>query len=58
MARPLDKEKHNVFKICVTGGPCAGKTTALSTINSYLSSRGFKVYIVPEAATLLMKSGF
>jgi nucleoside-triphosphatase THEP1 len=42
----------------VTGGPCAGKTTALSTINSYLSSRGYKVYIVPEAATLLMKSGF
>lgn len=53
MARSRD-----VQKICITGGPCAGKTTALSTINSYLSSRGFKVYIVPEAATLLMKSGF
>ena len=25
-------EKHNIVRICLTGGPCAGKTTAIASI--------------------------
>jgi len=41
----------------LTGGPCAGKTTALSTLSETLNQMGFRVLIVPEAATLMMKGG-
>lgn len=43
-------------KLCITGGPCAGKTTALAYITEKLSDRGFHPLTVPEAATLLMQS--
>ena len=38
-------------RIVLTGGPCGGKTTALSTLRDHLSRRGFHVILVPEAAT-------
>lgn len=46
-----------IYRICITGGPCAGKTTSLTTIHSHLQEKGFKVLEVPEAATLMMKGG-
>jgi len=46
-----------IHKICLTGGPCAGKTTALTHLQHVLSQKGFRVFSVPEAATLLMKGG-
>eukprot|EP01017_Pseudomicrothorax_dubius_P004048 TRINITY_DN1072_c0_g1_i1.p2 TRINITY_DN1072_c0_g1~~TRINITY_DN1072_c0_g1_i1.p2 ORF type:complete len:494 (+),score=140.30 TRINITY_DN1072_c0_g1_i1:36-1484(+) len=46
-----------IFKICITGGPCAGKTSALSFLNEKLSERGFKVFTVPETPTLTMQGG-
>ena len=53
----LANAAHPIFRLCLTGGPCAGKTTALTTLNQGLASRGFKVFMVPEAATMLMKGG-
>ena len=44
-------------KIVLTGGPCAGKTTALQQIEKEFTERGYHVIIVPEAATLLIQSG-
>lgn len=44
-------------KIVLTGGPCAGKTTALSRIEENLVDRGFKVFIVGESATEMIKGG-
>lgn len=41
----------------MTGGPCAGKTTALATMAEQLTTSGFRVFLVPEAATLMMKGG-
>ena len=35
------------------GGPCGGKSTALSILSQRLTSFGFQVYLVPEAATIL-----
>jgi len=43
--------------VCLTGGPCAGKTTVLSTIISRFSAQGVRTYAVPEAATLLITGG-
>ena len=47
----------NIVRICLTGGPCAGKTTAIAEIKQDLHQLGIKCLVVPEAATLLMKGG-
>lgn len=46
-----------VNRICITGGPCAGKTTSLARLSSRLPEMGYKVFTVPEAATLLRSGG-
>jgi CYTH domain-containing protein len=46
-----------VYRIVLTGGPCGGKTTALSAITDRLQGLGFQVYRVPEAATILLGGG-
>ncbi|KAG5473116.1 hypothetical protein CUR178_03034 [Leishmania enriettii] len=52
------ESKHKVYRICLTGGPCAGKSTMLSAIQSKIPQRtGFRVMCVPEAATLLVTGG-
>ena len=43
--------------IVLTGGPCAGKTTALTWINNYFRDRGYTVLFVPETATELIPNG-
>lgn len=40
-----------IKKIVLTGGPCAGKTTALNKIKDYLESKKINYLIVPETAT-------
>lgn len=47
----------DVKKIVLTGGPCAGKTTALVKIMEYFSSRGFKVFTIPEVPTIFLQAG-
>jgi hypothetical protein len=47
----------SISKIVVTGGPCGGKTTALSRIQRDLSHLGYTVLIVPETATALLSGG-
>lgn len=44
-------------KIVLTGGPCAGKTSALARIEEYFTELGYKVLIVGESATELIKGG-
>jgi nucleoside-triphosphatase THEP1 len=56
-SKAISSSKFPIFRIVMTGGPCAGKTTALATITDKLTTLGFKVLIVPEAATLMMKGG-
>ena len=46
-----------IYRICFTGGPCAGKTTAIAQLQDQISDKGYRVFTVPEAASLLMKSG-
>lgn len=42
----------DIKKIVLTGGPCAGKTTALVKITEYFSGFGYKVFNVPEVPTI------
>jgi CYTH domain-containing protein len=44
-------------EIVITGGPCAGKTTAFSYLQSWLLDRGYRVFVIPEAATTLIQGG-
>lgn len=57
----LNCQKENkevkITKIVLTGGPCAGKTTALTWINNYFSKRGYTVLFVSESATELITNG-
>ena len=55
--KAIKESKHPITRICLTGGPCAGKTTALATLSVVLQQMGLKVLLVPEAATILMKGG-
>ena len=48
---------NNIKKIVLTGGPCAGKTTALVKVIEHFSSLGFKVFTIPEVPTLFSQSG-
>ncbi len=52
-----NEKKVSISKIVLTGGPCAGKTTALSWISNYFSKRGYIVIFVPETATELISNG-
>ena len=51
------ENRTNITRICLTGGPCAGKTTAMAELKSDLSRQGIKVLIVPEAARMLWEGG-
>ena len=47
-----------IFRIVLTGGPCAGKTTYLNYIKESFKKNNINCIIVPEAATLLINKGF
>lgn len=46
----------SVKRIVFTGGPCAGKTTLIGKTEEYLKEKGYKVIVVQETATHLLKS--
>ena len=52
-ARP----EASITKIVITGGPSAGKTTALSWIQNAFTKLGYTVLFVPETATELITGG-
>ena len=46
-----------ISKIVITGGPCAGKSTAMSRIQSAFTEMGYTVLFIPETATELICGG-
>ena len=48
---------NDIKKIVLTGGPCAGKTTALVRVIEHFSSLGYKVFTIPEVPTLFTQAG-
>jgi thymidylate kinase len=58
IVKELIKYKENpIYRIAITGGPCAGKSTALTTISKYFSKAGFHVMVVPEIPTIVAHGG-
>lgn len=47
----------NIKRIVLTGGPCAGKTTALVRVIEYFSNLGYKVFTIPEVPTMFTQAG-
>ena len=47
----------SITKILITGGPCAGKTTAMKRIKEVFKKLGYTVLCVPESATELIPNG-
>lgn len=47
-----------IFRICISGGPKSGITTAISKISENLTALGYKVFIVPSCFNLTASSGF
>lgn len=43
-----------VVRVLLTGGPGAGKSSALATLRDRISKRGFQAVVVPENATALL----
>ncbi len=48
---------NTIKKIVLTGGPCAGKTTALVKIIDHFSGLGYKVFTIPEVPTMFTQAG-
>ncbi|MCR5230859.1 MAG: AAA family ATPase [Solobacterium sp.] len=46
-----------IRKVVITGGPCAGKTTAMSWIQNHFTRMGYTVLFIPETATELISGG-
>lgn len=49
--------EKKIAKIVLTGGPCAGKTTAMNWIQNFFQKKGYAVIFIPETATELITSG-
>ena len=47
----------NIYKIVLTGGPCAGKTTVINAVKEKLIKAGYYVIVVPETAAELIRNG-
>ena len=47
----------NIKRIVLTGGPCAGKTTALVRVIEHFSNLGYKVFTIPEVPTMFTQAG-
>lgn len=47
----------HIPKIVITGGPCAGKTSAMRELQTVLTQIGYTVLFVPEIATELISGG-
>lgn len=49
--------QKEILEVVLTGGPCSGKTTALAYLKEKLQDRGFRVFTVPEVATMFITGG-
>lgn len=46
-----------MYKIALSGGPCAGKTTIISQLGEYYAEKGYNVVVVPESAREVIEAG-
>ena len=51
------KAKVEIKTIVITGGPCAGKTSAMEWIRRDIAQKGYRVLVIPETATEFISGG-
>lgn len=51
------RHSEHVYKIALSGGPCAGKTSVLTDLRDYIQGLGVRCFVVPEAATMFLAGG-
>ncbi|CAJ1349920.1 unnamed protein product [Effrenium voratum] len=49
--------RTHVIRIVLTGGPCAGKSSALEHLTRAATAAGYDVYAAPEVCTVLLNAG-
>lgn len=54
---PALQDRTRIHRVVLTGGPCAGKSTCLNRIKTFFQNIGWKVFCVPETATILLSTG-
>ncbi|CAH1101662.1 unnamed protein product [Psylliodes chrysocephalus] len=52
-----NKGIHIFYKLVLTGGPCGGKTTGQARLCTFFENLGWKVFRVPETASVLLGGG-
>lgn len=52
-----NQNMKDIKRIVLTGGPCAGKTTALVRVIEHFSGLGYKVFTIPELTHHVHASG-
>ena len=52
-----EQNKRKIWKLVLTGGPCGGKTTGQARLSTFFENLGWKVFRVPETATVLLGGG-
>jgi len=57
MSQKVGKNNNKVYRLVLTGGPCGGKTTGQARLCTFFETLGWKVYRVPETATVLLGGG-
>ncbi|CAG9863849.1 unnamed protein product [Phyllotreta striolata] len=50
-------DNHVLYKLVLTGGPCGGKTTGQARLCTFFENLGWKVFRVPETASVLLGGG-
>jgi len=56
-ANSITRSDVKVWRLVLTGGPCGGKTTAQNRLATFFESLGWRVFRVPETATILLNGG-
>ncbi|XP_018332814.2 TRPL translocation defect protein 14-like [Agrilus planipennis] len=49
--------EKKAYRLVLTGGPCGGKTTGQARLCTFFENMGWKVFRVPETATVLLSGG-
>lgn len=50
-------KERRIVRMVLTGGPCAGKTSAIDRLKSALEAKGWAVLVIGETATELISGG-
>jgi hypothetical protein len=57
LTRAAEPGQARILQVVLTGGPCAGKSSAIEFLAERLRVLGYDVYTVPEVPTILLNAG-